>query len=561
MRYVPLTLLFTLFLCTCGRDPLSIEEVAVDLPVQADGLTASELVNDGVFTSGTELLPAHQDLTVKLSYRLLEAAEASLLLQGQHALSLNDLTLAGFKPQRPAIITPGVWHDLELVYAAGKDGNPAIVSELYLDGNQLHYSRELPATQSATGGLDLQITKGGVELTSVRTAPSAGTGSRIGPAGEVMLNVPLLEYKAYKLAAPDKNFSDWEREPDARGYIKRIHNTAVNPGSPNYVIAYTGPLNIPKSGSYEFRTWGPGKVRLYLDDKLLVDHGGQPHWETKGKHELAAGDYDFRFEYFYSGGWDRMDLGYTFEDQEERFINTMEESRLLAAPGLNEPLVVASDDRPYILRSFAYFPAPKVYEDATKRTHVVSVGEGQGPHYSVDLQTGALLQVWRGEFADVQDMWIARGEPQVMRPLGLAVAFDGRPQWAESAENSWPDLPREPDTDDFQHSAYELDDAGRPTFYYETGSASVSDRLTPDGDGLLRELTYSAGGGDSYTLVASAAKITETSPGEYELRGPGMTISITSYDGDGLYLQRGGGVERLIAHMEPAGHLRYRMDW
>ena len=561
MRYFPITLLLPLLLCTCGRDPLSIKEVAVDIAAPADGLTAVELTGGGAYTDDERLLAPHQDLTVKLSYRLGEEAEAALVVQSLHKVSLNDLSVAGIAPDQAVVITPNIWYDLELVYVTGKGANPALISELYLNGNQIHYGRELPGDQAGAGGLILEVNGGEVDIVGLRTAPTAGIGSRIGPAGEVILNVPLLEYKAYQLDAPNKNFNDWDRQPDKRGYIKRVHNAAVKPGSPNYAVSYTGSLNIPKGGAYEFRGWGPGKMMMYLDDKVLVDHGGEPHWETKEKHDLEAGDYTFRVEYFYSGGWDRIDLGYTYEDQEERFLNTMEESRLIATPGLNEPLAIAADERPYILRSFAYFPAPKAYEDATKRTHVVSVGEGQGPHYSVDLQTGALLQVWRGGFADVQDMWIGRGEPQVMRPLGQAVAFDGRPQWSDSPERVWPDLPEEPDTDDFRHIAYELDDQGRPTFYYDTGEASVSDQLIPDGDGLLRELTYSAGGGDGYTLVASAAKITELAPGEYELRGPGMTLKINSYDGEGLFLQRGGGVERLIAHMEPAGHLRYRLDW
>ena len=561
MRYVLLPLLFPLLLCTCGRDPLSIKEIVLDLPEPTDGLTAVNLPDQGRFTTDAQLLAPHEDLTVKLSYRLGAHAEAALLLQGHHSLSLNDLTLSDLAPRRPVSIKAGVWHDLEVVYAAGKDASPAIVAELYLDGNQLHYGRELPQSAAASGGLDLKVTEGNVEIAGLRTVPTAGTGSRVGPTGEVVLNVPLLEYKAYQLDASGKNFSDWDRKPEARGYIKRIHNAAINPGSPNYVIAYTGPLNIPRDGTYSFRLWGPSPSRMYLDGKLLVDHGGQPQWEAEGEHDLAAGDHNFRLEYFYSGGWDRLDMAYTYEDQEERFLNTMEESRLIATPGLNEPLVVEPDERPYILRSFAYFPAPKVYEEATKRTHVVSVGEGKGPHYSVDLQTGALLQVWRGEFADAQDMWIERGEPQVMHPLGHAIYFDGQPQWADSAEEAWPEVPEEPDADEFRHVEYQLDERGRPTFYYDTGSASLSDQLVPDGDGLLRELTYSAGGGEGYTLVASAAKIKELAPGEYELRGPGVNVKIESYDGDGLFLQRGGGVERLIAHMEPAGHLRYRLDW
>ena len=98
MRYVLLPLLFPLLLCTCGRDPLSIKEIVLDLPEPTDGLTAVNLPDQGRFTTDAQLLAPHEDLTVKLSYRLGAHAEAALLLQGHHSLSLNDLTLSDLAP-------------------------------------------------------------------------------------------------------------------------------------------------------------------------------------------------------------------------------------------------------------------------------------------------------------------------------------------------------------------------------------------------------------------------------------------------------------------------------
>ena len=405
-----------------------------------------------------------------------------------------------------------------------------------------------------------------MRVAELRSASVAGSGSTVTSGGEVALNVPLLKYVTYALPAQTKDFDDWGREPTSVGYINRLHMDAVKPnGAPSYAVSFTGPLNIPKAGAYEFRTWGPSSARLYIDEELVVNHRGDPHWEHTGVTELPEGDHDFRLEYIFRGGWGKFDLGYTFTGQDERFLNTMEEGKLIAAPGSAEPVPIAMDDHPYILRSFAYFPSPKVYAEAGKRTHVASVGEGNGPHYSVDLQTGALLQVWRGGFADVQEMWIGRGESQVMRPLGTALSFDGKAQWSNDAKATWPEAPEapeEPDEDDFQHSSYRLDAEGRPLFTYRYGDATVTDKLVPDGDDLVRELTYTnPGSEEGYTMVAAASEITETAPGQFTLRSPGLRIDIESYDGAGLTLQSGGGKDRLIAQMQPTGHLRYRMNW
>ena len=514
-------------------------------------------------STDTELIGPHGNLTIAMSYRLTDGVAADLLLRGCSAIDLRTFTIGDREPLMAIDATAGVWHDLELVYVNAADSTeeqPAVLSELYIDGNLIHYQRALPYCKDG-GPTSIRVSNGSVDLRDIRAAPVAGTPSTLTPSGEVALNVPLLNYAVYELPAQTQEFDDWEREPTQSGYIHRLHLNAIDPGTPAYAAAFTGTLAIPAAGDYEFRIWSPSNTKLYLDGRSVLDYLGGNKGRQKQTVTLEEGDHDFRLEHVFPGGWNQLHLAYTYGDQEERYINTMENKKTIAQPGVNEPLKIEPDDRPYILRSFAYFPTPKIYSEATKRTHVVSVGEGAGPHYSVDLQTGALLQAWRGEFADVQDMWIDRGEPQVMRPLGPAISFDGRPQWSDNPTRAWPEPPAAPDEDDFQHRAYDLDAAGRPTFEYQLAGATVTDYLAPDGAGLLRELTYTGGGGAHYAIVAGGKEITETSPGNYQLRSPGLNLSIESYDGEGLYLQSGGDAQRLIAHMGPGNRLRYRMDW
>jgi hypothetical protein len=305
---------------------------------------------------------------------------------------------------------------------------------------------------------------------------------------------------------------------------------------------------------------------LYVDGNELISKTGTPDgMEGEKSISLSEGKHPFRVDVVQSVNWNRFDVAYTVvgSDHEQIYLNTMQSGKVIAGPASPKPDVLEMDDEPFLLRSFLYFPAPKVYEEATKRTHVISVGEADGPHYSVDLQTGGILQIWRGLFADTHEMWAGRGEPQVMRPLGVALSFDGTPQFADSNTKKWPEAPVDPDEDDFAHVAYELDDAGRPTFIYNAGQGhSLSDKTIPDGHGLLREINHNAGGNNEYfTQLAAARQITETAPGEFSLRGPGLKIKIESYDGSGLTLQRSNGIDRLIAQLPAKGHIRYRMDW
>src|SRR5690606_34616848 len=86
-------------------------------------------------------------------------------------------------------------------------------------------------------------------------------------------------------------------------------------------------------------------------------------------------------------------------------------------------------DEPYLLRGF-------VEHAGEKRTHVISVGEPSGIHYSYDAETGAVLQGWRGPFLETTQMWEGRGEPQLGVPLGSILPLSAAPAIARLASGS-----------------------------------------------------------------------------------------------------------------------------
>jgi len=114
----------------------------------------------------------------------------------------------------------------------------------------------------------------------------------------------------------------------------------------------------------------------------------------------------------------------------------------------------------------------------------------------------------------------------------------------------------------FHHVRHTLDDTGRPTFEYGMDGHALTDKLSPTPGGLLRELTHTSGGNASlFTKLAVARQIVETAPGTYELRGPGLKLSIQSYDGNQLVLQHKPGADLLLAELPAKGHLTYLMEW
>jgi beta-glucosidase-like glycosyl hydrolase len=86
---------------------------------------------------------------------------------------------------------------------------------------------------------------------------------------------------------------NWDDEPPAKGLDKY-----------NYSVRWTGLVKPVKSGEYTFITYGDDGIRLWVDEKLLVDDWSvHAPKEDTGTIELKAGKaYQIKMEYFQGGG-------------------------------------------------------------------------------------------------------------------------------------------------------------------------------------------------------------------------------------------------------------------
>lgn len=166
-----------------------------------------------------------------------------------------------------------------------------------------------------------------------------------------------------------------------------------------------------------------------------------------------------------------------------------------------DPIIIEPKAKPYLLRSFLNYGDEKL-------THVISVGSPRQVNYSYDMEQGALLQVWRGQFLDVTDMWHERGEPQLAKPLGNVIPLSGAPVLAVLAnENApWPDSVA---FDDLQIQGYVLDKDKTPTFQYALNGTNITDKVTfqSNGESLIRELSVKNPPSNLYCRVASGDQI------------------------------------------------------
>lgn len=559
-------------LLACGGDPLEVQEYDIEESASADGLNALQPAapgdnwsdDDGVLTATApatlELLPDHGELTLAFSFRTDADTRAKLLLGGTHGLSLPELALdTAAAPRTPVSVSPGVWQNLNVTYVPATETDPALLVAVYLNNNLIYYQQPLPAAGGETGGLTLEVEAGTLSLTNLRSLDRAGRSSTLTSDGKVELNLPLIRYAYYTVEGNPVDFTDFDgQEPVKEGYISRFDIDAIREQTMGYAIRFTSDLDIPKAGEYAFRLRSPSSARLFIDDELVVDLGGKHQGiDGEGSVALGEGSHTVRLDHYQTSGWNflKVKAGLSGEGQPASF-NDIPEDRAVARLRSGDPEPIETDDRPYLLRSFLNFPPSRIYDYTDKRTHVISVGEAAGPHYSYDLQGASLLQVWRGPFVDVGDMWIDRGEPQVVHALAPVVGFDGRPQWSRDLE-SWPEK-----TSEFRHLRYELDEAGRPTFYYAApGHGELSDQMVPADGGLRRTLTNGSDSETLYTTVVSAGGIRQTAPGTFEMVDPGLNVTVDELAAGGLRLLNGEGVQRLVAELPPGEHLTYTMNW
>ena len=565
-----LLILIVILLAACQQDPLDVQTIDIAETAESDGLNALSpsvtdgwTEEDGVLTANgpasLELLPAHEAVTLAFSFRLGDGAQADIRLNDEHSLHLPSLTLDTVVDRRSTVdIRPGVWQNLELAYLPAAAEAPALLVAAYLNGNLIYYQQELGPSQQQGGPLVLEVTEGSMSLTNLRNTDAAGKNSTLTSDGEVVLNLPLIHYSYYEVDGRPEVFTGWEStEPSKEGYISRFDLAGIRESGRDYAIRFTSDLYVPKSGDYTFFLRSSTHSALYIDDELVVGLGPDTEGiENEGSVSLDEGNHEVRLDHYQETNWNHLLLKYSYEDQDRESFNDMPEGQAIATPRGQNVEAVETDDRPYLLRSFLNFPIARVYDYTNKRTHVINVGEKDGPHYSYDLQNGALLQVWRGPFVDVSEMWVDRGEPQVVRALGPAVGFDGRPQWSADLKN-WPDS-----SADLRHRRYELDADGRPTFFYTyEGAGELADRFVPTATGLNRTLTNRTEGESLYTTLAAAATIRETAPGVFETVDPGLNIAVQELGSGGLRLLRGEGRQRLVAELPAGEHLTYTLDW
>lgn len=451
----------------------------------------------------------------------------------------------GNAPRLNAARAPGLWQHLKILFKApefnesGEKIANAMFEEVWLNGVMIQENVEVTGPTRAAPFED-----------EVSESPLMIQGDH-GPVA-----VRNIEYKRYDKKQIDLRDLSYEYYAESLDAIPDFDTLSVTDSgsldslsgrvggrNDRYGLRFTGTLNTPNSGTYLFKLRNAGTVRMQIGDNVVFDQNQvfQMHELESETVDLEAGSHSFTMEYIdHPNNWyNGLSL---FTEGPQLRLQKLHSSNSVPGGGRELPnLPVNAEENVRVIRSFA------MHNDV-KRTHVVNVGAPNGINYNYDMGQAALLHAWEGPFINANEMWINRGEPQIAKPDGPPITFDGKPVVAKiNGSNS-----ASPDSvswDELRVEGYSLVDGGLPMFRYSVGDVNIEDYFegTPEDRKLVRTVRLSAPEQQENLWVHLA------SGNEISMSNSEYVIDDRSYY---LNVQDSGGLEPEVVETENGFDLR-----
>lgn len=511
----------------------------------------------------------HGDMDLELDFMMAKGSNSGIYLQGRYEIQLLDSwgskTLSpgenggiyqrwddtkpegqkgyqGYPPRQNVSRAPGLWQHLRVEFQAprfdrgGKKIENAKLIKVELNGVVIHEMVELfgptrgaiSEKETPKGPLRIQGDHGAVAFKDITVAQYDKVR-------------PLLRDLSYKVYG-----GKYETEPrydslppEAEG-TSGILSSSLKQLPIKFLLRYSGILTIENAGEYTFGLsvkGGTGMLRINNQD--VIPLGGWSNYKTASAN-LPKGDLPFELIYSKFVDWEKPTLGLTISGSgiREYLISDAEELQQNTAV---DPIILSPQETP-LLRSFMDIPnGPRV-------THAISVGSLSNLHYTYDLDNGAIVQAWRGDFLDTTPMWHDRGDGS-SKPRGSVCYFSSKPLLTIAKLGS----AKEPWTKDtvgtsYRPKGYVLDSEDRPTFKYEIYGHSIKDKITvsPDGKSLSRMFTVENPSSGLYVLLAKGSKIEEIEKNTYLVDNKRYYVQLKETGGEKAIIRDSNSKQELI---------------
>lgn len=531
----------------------------------------------------------HGDADLELDYMMAPQSKSAVYLQGRYAIELADNWSSrpsdggyngsilerrnenqtvgqngfdGHPARQNAGRAPGLWQHLKISFQAprfnanGQKTENAKLLRVDLNGVTIHENVELSgptrasmsSNEAALGPLMFQGAYGAVAFKNIRYV----SYDKLRPE---LVN---LQYAVYK--------GKYDKEPDFGGIAPEsegpspILSASVSRIPNEFLIRYTGTLQVREAGEYHFNLVAPGGRGILKINKQTLS-GSRTSGES-GKITLSVGEVPFELVYAKFAEWAKPGIGLAVTGPGIReFIISATE----VGDGQDVDPIIIDASANTILRSFMDLPGvdATAFNKATtsnrrayRVTHAASVGSPDQVHYTYDLDKGAVVQVWRGSFLDATPMWHDRGDGSsrplgMVQRMGLPVLFLTK---LSSANASWA-----VDTtgSGYRPKGYVLDESDLPTFRYSSYGSNVDDkiRVLDKGQGIHRDVTIQNPTANLYARLASGTTIKTMENGMYLIDDQAY-LRINDTGGAVPVVRSGNGGQELVVPVK-GGKLSY----
>ena len=542
------------------------------LPEEPNSLTSSKgkgiLINlPTKRNSGEDLytLSEYGDMDLELEYMMAPGSNSGIYIQGRYEIQLLDSWgvtnpragdnggiyerwddtrpegkkgFEGYAPRQNVSRAPGLWQHLSVSFRAPRfddSGNKienAKILRTELNGVVIHENVELfgptrggmENNEKARGPLRIQGDHGAVAFRNINIT------NYDKPAPELTgLAYSIYEGRFDQL--PDFN----QLTPESQGSID-VLTSKLNPRSKQYLIRYTGVIDVKEAGDYSFslNTAGGNGV-LRVNNESIVEMGQN---NRRGNINLEVGEVPIELIYAKYMDWVEPGLGLEISGVGLRPYQLSASSPVQRSG--TDPILVDARDTP-LLRSFMDLPNhPRV-------THAVSVGSGVNVHYTYDMDHGSLFQIWRGGFLNATPMWNSRGDGS-SRPLG-SVVYLGSPVIPVALLSAKDDIwPVDTAGTSYRPRGYKINNQNEVTFSYEAYGATVSDEVIAleNGRGVKREIHVQDIPAGLHFLLAKGSSIEEISKGMYAIDDKTYYLKLEGETPVKPFIRESNGGEELI---------------
>lgn len=494
--------------------------------------------------NGEDLLTnwEHGDIDLSLEFMMSKNGNSGIYLQGMYEVQLMDswgesfATSAsnggiyerwdeqrpegqkgyqGYAPRQSVGRAPGLWQRLEISFKAPRfdeNGNKtenARIIRAQLNGVTIHEDVEL-----------FGPTRGAIHESEVAKGPLRIQGDH---GAVAFRNIKVTHYDSERPVLKDIVYRIYDGKfdteppydslpPEAAGSLTAL--TANIKSRPlKFLVRYDGVLEIKEPGEYDFSLYTNGGTGLLkIEEEVIINQEGRGN-RRNGKINLNKGEFPVVLVYSKFNDWAAPGLGLYVSGPGIRYhlISDIEDLQQNSAP---DPILVSVENTP-VLRSFMDLPG------GHRVTHAISIGSNQGLHYTYDLDHGALVQMWRGEFLNATPMWHQRGDGS-SRPEGSVQHFTENPQlFLAKLDNENTVWVSDTTGSSFRPKGYRLDNDNNPIFMYQQYGVSIEDGLNviENGKGLQRSIQVSNPSTGLYMRLAEGNDIVELEKDFYIVNG------------------------------------------